>query len=190
MSDSRIIRLENHLTYEFNLCSQVGSNTPSVVGESLENFSLEGVQQQGETVKKAWVSNGTKFIVNAVPIVQPKWLPICEFFIQGNKGRRNQSGLGKTCVKSNVNKYYAFGSPSTKYLLNKEACQYPECPWTFTSLLEFAWASLEIRQASLKALQLSWVPWTFCSTMTVLIELPWPLIMLGARKGNTIHQRF
>merc|ERR1719397_2390051 len=34
----------------------VGSNTPSVVGESLENFSLEGVQQQGETVKKAWVS--------------------------------------------------------------------------------------------------------------------------------------
>ena len=27
-----------------------------MVGESLENFSLEGVQQQGETVKKAWVS--------------------------------------------------------------------------------------------------------------------------------------
>ena len=26
-----------------------------MVGESLENFSLEGVQQQGETVKKAWV---------------------------------------------------------------------------------------------------------------------------------------
>merc|ERR1719228_2148038 len=34
----------------------VGSNTPSVVGESLENFSLEGVSQQGEPVKKAWVS--------------------------------------------------------------------------------------------------------------------------------------
>ena len=37
-------------------CFQVGSNTPSVVGESLENFSLEGVSQQGEPVKKAWVS--------------------------------------------------------------------------------------------------------------------------------------
>merc|ERR1719228_987337 len=36
----------------------VGSNTPSVVGESLENFSLEGVQQQGETVKKAWEIRG------------------------------------------------------------------------------------------------------------------------------------
>merc|ERR1719228_1082751 len=34
----------------------VGSNTPSVVGESLENFSLEGVSQQGEPAKKAWVS--------------------------------------------------------------------------------------------------------------------------------------
>ena len=37
-------------------CFQVGSNTPSVVGESLENFSLEGVSQQGEPAKKAWVS--------------------------------------------------------------------------------------------------------------------------------------
>lgn len=32
----------------------VGSNTPSVVGESLENFSLGGVT--GEAAKKAWVS--------------------------------------------------------------------------------------------------------------------------------------
>ena len=77
--DNRIEKLSN-TWIEILPFPQVGSNTPSVVGESLENFSLEGVQQQGETVKKAWVSNGTKFIVNAVPIVQPKWLPICEFF--------------------------------------------------------------------------------------------------------------
>merc|ERR1719490_157166 len=38
----------------------VGSNTPSVVGESLENFSLEGVQQQGETVKKSLGEPGTQ----------------------------------------------------------------------------------------------------------------------------------
>ena len=60
-----------------------------MVGESLENFSLEGVQQQGETVKKAWVSFQKQV---------GKSKTVCELVCQGNKGRRNPTGIGNMRV--------------------------------------------------------------------------------------------
>ena len=106
ISDSVItIRLKNHQYYlNENLTHifQVGSNTPSVVGESLENFSLEGVQQQGETVKKAWVSILHNWQIRP---------PICDLSILKEiRGEEIKQELVR--VLNLVNKY-AFVSSST-----------------------------------------------------------------------------
>ena len=69
-----------------------------MVGESLENFSLEGVQQQGETVKKAWVGWHKSEVAN---IHQSE-----SFFLQYNeiKGEEVIRGLGNSCISIRMHK--------------------------------------------------------------------------------------